>query len=76
MLATSINVECVFSKGRILLSHLCSRLSVQSTCALMCLGVWSKMGYVKDPDVKSATILPEVDGEEELAENWDRTTFE
>jgi hypothetical protein len=42
----------------------------------MCLGVWSKMGYVKDTDMKSATILPEVDGEEEeLAENWDRITF-
>jgi hypothetical protein len=77
MLATSVNVERVFSKGRILLSHLRSRLSVQSTRALMCLGVWSKMGYVKDTDVKSATILPEVDGEEEeLAENWDRITFE
>lgn len=77
MLATSVNVERVFSKGRILLSHLRSRLSVQSTRALMCLGVWSKMGYVKDTDVKSATILPEVDGEEEeLAKNWDRIVFE
>lgn len=77
MLATSVNVERVFSKGRILLSHLRSRLSVQSTRALMCLGVWSRMGYVKDTDVKSATILPEVDGEEEeLAENWDRIVFE
>jgi hypothetical protein len=42
----------------------------------MCLGVWSKMGYVKDTDVKSAAVLPEVDGEEELAENWDRIMFE
>jgi hypothetical protein len=32
-------------------------------------------GYVKDTDVKSATILPEVDGEEELAENWDRIVY-
>jgi hypothetical protein len=31
--------------------------------------------YVKDMDVESATILPEVDGEEELAENWDRIMF-
>jgi hypothetical protein len=67
----------MFSKGRILLSHLRSHLSVQSTCALMCLGVWSKMGYVKDTDVKSAAVLLEVDGEEEeLAENWDRIMFE
>ena len=77
MLATSVNVECVFSKGHILLSHLHSCLSVQLTHALMCLGVWRKMGYVKDMDMKSATILPEVDGEEEeLAKNWDNIVFE
>jgi hypothetical protein len=70
--ATSINVECVFSKGCILLSHLHSHLSVQSTCALMCVGVWSLMGYVKDNGVKAVSVLPEVDGdEEELGEDWD-----
>ncbi len=38
----------------------------------MCLGVWSKLGYVEDEDVKSVTIQPEVDGEEQpLADNWD-----
>jgi len=34
-------------------------------------GAWSKLGYVKNNDVKAATILPEVEGEEELDENWD-----
>jgi len=30
------------------------------------------MRYVKDDDVKSAAVLPEVDGEEEeLADDWD-----
>ena len=30
------------------------------------------MGYVRDDDVKSAAVLPEVDGEEEeLADDWD-----
>jgi hypothetical protein len=37
-IATSVNVERVFSQGRILLSHLRSRLSVESTRALMCVG--------------------------------------
>jgi hypothetical protein len=70
--ATSINVEHIFSKGQILLSHLHSCLSVQSTHALMCVGVWSLMGYVKDNDVKAVSVLPEVDGdEEELEEDWD-----
>jgi len=46
LLATSVGVEQTFSKGRLLLSHVHNRLSVQSTCALMCLGVWSLQGYV------------------------------
>lgn len=49
-----------------------SRLSVQSTRALLCLGVWSTLGYVKDSDVLSAAVLPDVVGEEEdLDCNWD-----
>lgn len=70
-----MDVERVFSKGRIVLSHLRNRLSVQSTWALMCLGVWSVMGYVKDSDVKAVTALPDLkDGEQEpeLDEDWDR----
>ncbi|KAF8805485.1 hypothetical protein BYT27DRAFT_7104381, partial [Phlegmacium glaucopus] len=48
-------------------------LSVQSTCALMCLRVWSLMGYVDDSDVKAVTILPDVkaDKEDILEEDWD-----
>jgi len=40
--------------------------------ALLCVGVWSLLGYVKDNDVKAAAVLPAVDGkEEELAKDWD-----
>lgn len=72
-LATSVDVERVFSQGRIVLSHLRNRLSVQSTRALMCLGVWSRLGYVKDSDIKAVVILPEVsaDIEDEVASGWD-----
>jgi hypothetical protein len=71
-LATSVNVERIFSKGRVLLSHLRSRLSVQSTRALMCVAEWSATGFVKDSDILSAAALPEVVGEEEeLGHNWD-----
>ena len=70
--ATSVDVERTFSQGRLLLSHVRGRLSVQSTRALLCLGGWSKMGLVKDDDVKAVARLPEVDGEEEeLALDWD-----
>jgi hypothetical protein len=74
-LATSVDVERVFSQGRLLLSHIRSRLSVQSTRALMCLGVWSQLGFVTDSDVKAAVILPELhaDEEEEVPElHWDK----
>jgi len=73
-LATSVEVERTFSQERLLLSHVRSRLSVQSTRALLCLGVWSLMGYVKDVDVKAAAVVPELIGdeaEEELAYDWD-----
>jgi hypothetical protein len=72
--ATSVDVERVFSQGRIILSHLRNRLSVQSTCALMCLGAWSLRGYVKDSDIKAIVTLPElpVDAkEDDLAVGWD-----
>jgi hypothetical protein len=71
--ATSVDVERTFSQGRLLLSHIRNRLSVQSTRALLCLGVWSQMGYVKDMDVKAATVLPEVNSDEEdnLPHDWD-----
>ena len=65
----------MFSQGRLLLSHIRSRLSVQSTRALMCLGVWSLLGFVKDSDVKAVVILPELRADEdegELERDWDK----
>jgi hypothetical protein len=71
--ATSVDVEQVFSQGHIVLSHLRNRLSVQSTHALMCLGVWSHLRYVKDSDIKGVVALPEVPAnvKEVLAVRWD-----
>ena len=70
----SIDVERTFSQGQLLLSHVQSRLSVQSTRALMCLGTWSLLGYVNDADVKAITILPELragEKEGQLPLDWD-----
>ena len=55
------------------MSHIHNCLSVQSTCALLCLGAWSQMDYVKDQDIKAAIVLPEVelDEVEDLPEDWD-----
>ena len=41
---------------------------------MLCLGIWSNMGYVRDKDVKAATVLPEVGSDEDddgLGDNWD-----
>ena len=71
-LATSVDVERTFSKGQLLLSHVRSRLSVQSTRALLCLGSWSLKGFVKDGDVLSAASQPDLVGEEPgIALGWD-----
>ena len=51
LLAMSVDVERLFSKGRLLLSHVRSRLSVQLIRALLCLNSWSLAGLVKDEDV-------------------------
>jgi hypothetical protein len=38
----------------------------------MCVGDWSKLGYVRDKDVLAVTMLPDVEGdEEELLDGWD-----
>jgi hypothetical protein len=55
------------------LSHIRNRLSAQSTRAVMCLGDWSLLGYVKDKDVHAVTVQPEaeIDCNEDLPDGWD-----
>ncbi|KAF8873248.1 hypothetical protein BD779DRAFT_1452095, partial [Infundibulicybe gibba] len=70
--ATSTDVERVFSMGHLLLSHVWNWLSAQSMRALMCLGVWSKLGYVLDNDVLAvAANKKDVDEEGDLEDDWD-----
>jgi hypothetical protein len=57
-------VERVFSKGRLIISHVRNRLSAQSTRALMCLNYWSKLGFVKLEDLKAGASLPDVKADE------------
>ncbi|KAG2055845.1 hypothetical protein BDR06DRAFT_881490, partial [Suillus hirtellus] len=63
--ATSVDVERIFSCGCLLLLHVRSWLSSASICALLCVGCWSLMGLVKDKDVLSVAVLPDVEGDEE-----------
>lgn len=64
--ATSVNVERLFSRGRLVLSHTRSRLSVTSTRALLCLGSWSLLGMVRDEDVNAVAKMDEVEGRIEM----------
>ncbi|KZV81577.1 hypothetical protein EXIGLDRAFT_590460, partial [Exidia glandulosa HHB12029] len=49
--ATSVDVERVFSRGRQLLPYNRNRLSAESVRALLCVGAWSRMDFVRDNDV-------------------------
>ncbi|KIK32216.1 hypothetical protein CY34DRAFT_35563, partial [Suillus luteus UH-Slu-Lm8-n1] len=66
--ATSIDVERLFSHGRLLLSQVCLRLSARSTRALLCLNAWSRLNLVKTEDILHVSALPDIkgDAEEEL----------
>jgi hypothetical protein len=55
-------------------SHIRNRLSPQSIRALLCLGAWCAIpGLIKDSDVQAVTILPAIDGDEDvdLEAGWD-----
>ena len=55
---------CILSKERLLLSHIWNCLSAQSTHALLCLGAWSKLGYVELDDLNAAASLQDVKPDE------------
>ena len=69
---TSVDVEWLFSHGHLLLTHVRSGLSSQSTRALLCLGLWSGLGLIKDKDVQIISCLADVVGDDrEMPEGWD-----
>ncbi|EIW52965.1 hATC-domain-containing protein [Trametes versicolor FP-101664 SS1] len=62
--ATSVEVERIFSRGRLLLSHVRNRLTAESTRASICLAVWAQYGLVDTTDMFRAAQLPEVEENE------------
>ena len=74
VIATSVQVEWLFSHGQILLLHTCNCLSGQTTHALLCLRDWSSKGFVKNEDIKTVSNMDEVqedDESEHMPEGWD-----
>ena len=61
-LATSIDVERVFSHGQLLLSHMRSRLSTQTTQAMLCVGQWTALKLVKTADVQAVSEMKDEEG--------------
>lgn len=62
----------MFSRGRRCLTHVRSRLSAQTTRAILCVGAWSRLGLIASEDVKVVSTLPETDSAEDLENGWDR----
>ena len=61
----------MFSKGRLVLSHVRNRLTVESSQALLCPGAWSQLGLVSSDDIKMAASLPDVEeGEEDIIDEF------
>ena len=71
-----MDVERVFSQGRVLLPHTRNRLSGQSIRALLCLGEWSRLDLIDSTDVRETSELPELadnsDTDYEMPAGWAR----
>ena len=71
--ATTIDVEHVFSQGQLVLSHIHSRLSIQSMHTLLCLRAWCQHRLVKVQDLRLALGEEEevTSEEDKLPSDWD-----
>ncbi|KAJ3964260.1 hypothetical protein EV361DRAFT_772508, partial [Lentinula raphanica] len=49
----AVGVERTFSRGRILISHLCNRLRARTIQALMCFGDWSREDFFSNEELVS-----------------------
>ena len=50
--ATTVDVERLFSRGRLILNHTRNRSTASRVCSLICLGNWFKHNLVADEDVR------------------------
>jgi hypothetical protein len=71
-IATTIDIEHIFSCGHLVLPYVRNHLAIQSTRTSLCVRLWSSQGLVKDTDIKASLGADEILGEEgELAKDWD-----
>jgi len=75
LLATTVDVEQVFSRGQLVLLYVYNCLAIQSTHASLYVSIWSLLGLVKDSNIRMSVGKDDVVGEEDdLPENWDAIT--
>ncbi len=67
---SSVGMECIFSQGHLILPYMHNRLTSKSICTLVCYGDWSTHGLVKDCDIKTMAVLPNVLREQEPEFQW------
>ena len=68
--ASSVAVECIFSKGHLVVTHTHNHLSPWSIQAILCLGKWSTAGYVHKSDLTHAALLPEPQDVDSDDDGW------
>ena len=61
LLVLGVVFGCTARYRRLLAHH---RMSAQSMYALLCLGAWSKLGYMEIDDLTAAASLPDVGPDE------------
>lgn len=75
ILATSVDAKCIFSKGHLCLSRVQNRLSAQMTCALLCIGEWSRLNLICSKDIKTTSALLDIKGDAidyQMEEGWEQ----
>ena len=70
-IATTVDVEHVFSHGCLILPHVRSCLAVESMHVSICVGLWSSQGLVLDNDITASLDTYECGEECELPDDWD-----
>lgn len=73
-----MDVERIFSQGRVILSYLRNRLSVQTVRALICVNEWTKAGIITEKHIHDCIWgLKDIDEDDEsyVAEGWDTITM-
>ena len=68
--ATLVDVEWLFSRRRLILSHVQNRLSAQTTRAILCVGEWSLLELVKPEDARKVSELEDIDGDDDVELGW------